>query len=105
FEFLTAYVVEKSLSIDNLFVFILIFSSFKIDPKYQHNILFWGILGALVFRAIFIFAGIALIERFAWIMYVFGGFLVITGIKMVIDNLKEKKDEKNKVEKDLNQNV
>lgn len=73
FEFLTAYVIEKSLSVDNLFVFILIFSSFKIDPKYQHDVLFWGILGALVFRAIFIFAGIALIERFAWIMYVFGG--------------------------------
>jgi tellurite resistance protein TerC len=105
FEFLTAYVIEKSLSVDNLFVFILIFSSFKIDPKYQHGILFWGILGALVFRAIFIFAGIALIERFAWIMYVFGGFLVLTGIKMVIDNFREKKDEKNQVEKDLNQNA
>jgi tellurite resistance protein TerC len=104
-EFLTAYVIEKSLSVDNLFVFILIFSSFKIDPKYQHGILFWGILGALVFRAIFIFAGIALIERFSWIMYVFGGFLVATGIKMVIDNAKEKKGDKNHVEKDLNQSV
>lgn len=89
-EFFTAYLIEKSLSVDNLFVFILIFSSFKIDPKYQHEILFWGILGALVFRAIFIFAGIALIEKFAWIMYVFGGFLVLTGIKMVVDHIREK---------------
>jgi tellurite resistance protein TerC len=105
FEFLTAYVIEKSLSVDNLFVFILIFSSFKIDPKYQHDVLFWGILGALVFRAIFIFAGIALIERFAWIMYVFGGFLVITGIKMVLDNFKENKQEENESAKDLNQNL
>lgn len=104
-EFLTAYVIEKSLSVDNLFVFILIFSSFKIDPKYQHDILFWGILGALILRAVFIFAGITLIERFAWIMYVFGGFLVLTGIKMVIDNAKKKEEEKSQVEKDLNQNV
>ena len=103
-EFLTAYLIEKSLSIDNLFVFILIFSSFKIKPAYQHDVLFWGILGALVFRAIFIFAGIALIDRFAWIMYVFGGFLVITGIKMVIDNLREKGDESIAEEKDLNNN-
>lgn len=103
-EFLTAYLIEKSLSIDNLFVFILIFSSFKIKPAYQHDVLFWGILGALVFRAIFIFAGIALIDRFAWILYVFGGFLVITGIKMVIDNLREKGDESIAEEKDLNNN-
>ena len=101
-EFLTAYLVEKSLSVDNLFVFILVFSSFKIAPKYQHEVLFWGILGALIFRAIFIFAGIALLERFAWIMYVFGGFLVITGIKMVIDFIKEKKGEEKEEEKDLN---
>jgi tellurite resistance protein TerC len=103
-EFLTAYLIEKSLSVDNLFVFILIFSSFKIKPSYQHNVLFWGILGALVFRAIFIFAGIALIERFAWIMYVFGGFLVLTGIKMVFDHLREKNDESGHTVKDMNDN-
>lgn len=100
-EFLTAYLVEKSLSVDNLFVFILVFSSFKIAPKYQHEVLFWGILGALVFRAIFIFAGIALLERFAWVMYLFGGFLVVTGVKMVVDFIKEKKSEERE-EKDLN---
>lgn len=102
-EFFTAYVIEKSLSIDNLFVFILIFTSFKIHPRYQHDVLFWGILGALVFRAIFIFAGIALIEKFAWVMYIFGGFLVITGIKMVIDLFREKEKEHDGV-KDMNQN-
>lgn len=88
-EFFTAYLIEESLSIDNLFVFIIIFATFKIDPKYQHDVLFWGILGAIVFRAIFIFAGVALIERFAWIMYVFGAFLLFTGVKMIIDHLKE----------------
>ncbi|MEA4918320.1 TerC/Alx family metal homeostasis membrane protein [Proteiniphilum sp.] len=101
-EFLTAYLIEKSLSVDNLFVFILIFTSFKIIPKYQHGILFWGILGALIFRAIFIFAGIALLERFSWVMYLFGGFLVITGIKMVVDFIREKREEEKKEEKDLN---
>lgn len=103
-EFFTAYVVEKSLSVDNLFVFILVFSSFKIDPRYQHDVLFWGILGALVFRAIFIFAGIALLEQFAWVMYVFGGFLVITGIKMVVDFIKEKNQSEEEAKKDLTEN-
>lgn len=101
-EFFTAYVIEKSLSIDNLFVFILIFSSFKIDPPYQHDVLFWGILGALIFRAIFIFAGIALIDRFSWVMYFFGAFLVFTGIKMVVDLIKEKENDQNDDAKDLN---
>lgn len=87
-EFFTAYVLEKSLSVDNLFVFIMIFGFFNIKPEYQHRILFWGILGALVMRAVFIFAGVALIERFAWIMYVFGAFLIYTGIHMLF----EKKD-------------
>ncbi len=87
-EFFTGYLLEKSLSVDNLFVFILIFGFFKIEPKYQHKVLFWGILGALIMRAIFIFAGVALIERFAWIMYVFGAFLIYTGIHMLL----EKKD-------------
>jgi tellurite resistance protein TerC len=87
-EFFTAYVLEKSLSVDNLFVFIMIFGFFNIKPEYQHRILFWGILGALVMRAVFIFAGVALIERFAWVMYIFGAFLIYTGIHMLF----EKKD-------------
>ncbi|MDP3354210.1 MAG: TerC family protein [Flavobacteriaceae bacterium] len=82
-EFLTGYVIEKSLSIDNLFVFIMIFSYFNVEAKYQHKILFWGILGALIMRAIFIFAGVALINKFHWIIYVFGAFLIFTGIKML----------------------
>jgi len=81
-EFLAGYLIEKSLSVDNLFVFIMIFTYFKVEPKFQHRILFWGILGAIVMRAIFIFAGVALLERFHWIIYVFGGFLIYTGIKM-----------------------
>lgn len=84
-EFFTAYLIEESLSIDNLFVFILIFSFFKIEPKYQHKVLFWGIIGAIVMRAIFIFAGVALLNRFDWIMYVFGAFLLYTGAKMLLD--------------------
>jgi len=103
-EFFTAYVIEKSLSVDNLFVFILVFSSFKIDPRYQHDVLFWGILGALVFRAIFIFAGIALLEKFAWVMYVFGGFLVVTGIKMAVDFIREKNKPAQEEKKDISQN-
>ncbi len=85
FDFFTAYLLEKSLSVDNLFVFILIFGFFKIKPELQHRILFWGILGALVMRAIFIFAGVALITKFAWIMFVFGAFLIYTGIHMLFE--------------------
>jgi len=84
-EFFTAYLIEESLSIDNLFVFILIFGFFKIEPKYQHKVLFWGIIGAIVMRALFIFAGVALLNRFEWIMYVFGAFLLYTGINMLVD--------------------
>ena len=94
FEFFTAYVLEKSLSIDNLFVFIMIFGFFKIPPKYQHKVLFWGIFGAIIMRAIFIFSGIALINKFAWIMYVFGAFLIYTGVKMFIKK-EEKEDDFN----------
>lgn len=90
-EFFTAYLIEESLSIDNLFVFIIIFATFKIDLRYQHDVLFWGILGAIIFRAIFIFAGVALIERFGWIMYIFGAFLAFTGLKMAIDLVRERK--------------
>ena len=81
-EFLTGYLIELSLSVDNLFVFLLIFNYFKVPKKYQHRVLFWGILGALVMRMTMIFAGAELVERFHWIIYIFGAFLVYTGIKM-----------------------
>jgi tellurite resistance protein TerC len=83
-EFLAGYLIEKSLSVDNIFVFILIFSYFKIERKYQHRILFWGILGALIFRGILIAAGAALISRFHFVIYIFGAFLILTGIRMAI---------------------
>jgi tellurite resistance protein TerC len=82
-EFFTGYVIEKSLSVDNIFVIIMIFSYFNVPKTYQHKVLFWGILGALVMRVIFIFAGIELIHKFHWLIYIFGGFLIITGIRMV----------------------
>lgn len=81
-EFLTGYLIEKSLSVDNIFVFLLIFSYFRIPAAHQHKVLFWGIFGALGMRAGFIFAGIALINRIHWIIYIFGGFLILTGLKM-----------------------
>src|ERR687883_1555592 len=81
-EFLAGYVIELSLSVDNLFVFLLLFSYFKVPAKYQHRVLYWGVLGALVMRAAMILAGTALIARFHWIMYIFGAFLVYTGVKM-----------------------
>ncbi len=84
-EFLTGYVIEKSLSIDNIFVFILIFSFFAVRDKYQHKVLFYGVLGAIVMRAVFIFTGIALIQRFHWIVLIFGGFLLLTGIRMLFN--------------------
>ncbi len=81
-KFLTGYVIELSLSVDNLFVFLLIFSFFKVPAKVQHRVLFWGVLGALVMRLTMIFIGAALINRFHWIIYIFGAFLVYTGVKM-----------------------
>ena len=81
-EFLTGYLIEKALSVDNIFVFVLIFSYFQVPPRYQHRVLFWGILGALVMRGAMIGAGAVLIQRFHWVIYVFGGFLVVTGIRM-----------------------
>jgi tellurite resistance protein TerC len=81
-EFFTGYLVEKALSTDNIFVFIMIFSYFQIPSKYQHKVLFWGILGALIMRVIFIFAGIALIEKFHFTIYIFGALLIYTGYKM-----------------------
>ncbi|MGH2736450.1 MAG: TerC family protein [Actinomycetota bacterium] len=96
-EYLTGYVIEKSLSVDNIFVFAIIFSYFSVPLKYQHNVLFWGIFGALVFRAIFIFAGVALLEQFHWMIYVFGGFLVVTGIRMWFHDEGEVHPERNPV--------
>jgi TerC family integral membrane protein len=81
-EFLTGYLIELSLSVDNLFVFLLIFSYFKVPAKFQHRVLFWGVMGALVMRLTMIFVGATLIDRFHWIIYIFGAFLVYTGIKM-----------------------
>jgi tellurite resistance protein TerC len=96
-EFLTGYLIEKSLSIDNVFVFILIFSYFKVEPRYQHKVLFWGILGALVMRIALILLGIELLNRFHWVIYIFGLLLIITGIKMALEKGKEIHPEKNPV--------
>jgi tellurite resistance protein TerC len=94
-EFLTGYVIEWSLSVDNLFVFLVIFSYFAVPPIYQHRVLFWGILGALVLRAIFIATGSALLANFHWMIYVFGGFLVFTGIKLLFAGEDKVEPEKN----------
>jgi tellurite resistance protein TerC len=88
-EFLTGYLVELSLSVDNIFVFLLIFSYFKVPPKDQAKILFWGILGAQLMRGIFIFLGVALLNKFDWLMYGLGAFLVFTGVKLFIEKDKE----------------
>ncbi len=82
-EFLTGYLLEKSLSVDNLFVFLVVFAYFGVPPALQHRVLFWGILGALVMRAVFIVAGAALLQAFDWVLYVFGAFLVFTGVKLL----------------------
>ena len=82
-EFLAGYVIEKALSVDNIFVFVILFSSFAVPKIYQHRVLFWGVIGAILLRAVFIAAGAALIHRFAWIMYIFGAILVITGIRLL----------------------
>lgn len=94
-EFLTGYLIEKSLSVDNIFVILMIFSFFHVPEKYQHKVLFWGILGALIMRAGFIMGGVALIQRYHWIIFVFGGFLVLSGIKMALPKKEEVTLEKN----------
>lgn len=96
-EFLSAYLIEKSLSIDNLFVFLMIFEYFGVSSVYQHKVLFWGILGAVIMRAIFIFVGITLIKIFHPIIYVFGAFLIFTGIKMGMQKEREIHPERNPV--------
>ncbi|WP_395693419.1 TerC family protein [Nocardioides sp.] len=82
-EYFSGYLIEKSLAVDNVFVFALIFSAFAVPPAFQHRVLFYGVLGALVMRAAFIAGGVALLDRFHWVLYVFGAFLVLTGIKML----------------------
>jgi tellurite resistance protein TerC len=94
-EFLTGYVIEWSLSVDNLFVFLVIFSYFSVPPIYQHRVLFWGILGALVLRALFIATGTALLANFHWMIYVFGAFLIFTGIKLLFVGEEKIEPEKN----------
>ena len=94
-EFLTGYLIEKSLSVDNVFVFALLFSYFAVPPLFQHKVLFWGILGALLMRAIMIFLGAALITNFSWIIYIFGAFLILTGIKMIVKREEEIHPERN----------
>lgn len=96
-EFLTGYLVEEALSVDNLFVFLMVFSFFRVPAEYQHKILFWGIIGALVMRAAFILAGITLIQQFHWVIYIFGAFLIITGIKMLTNDDEEINPERNPV--------
>jgi tellurite resistance protein TerC len=94
-EFFTGYIIEKSLSVDNIFVIIMIFSYFNVPRIYQHKVLFWGVLGALVMRVIFIFAGVELLHRFHWLIYIFGGFLVITAIRMIVSKDDKLEPERN----------
>jgi tellurite resistance protein TerC len=94
-EFVTGYVIELSLSVDNLFVFLVIFRYFKVDAQHQHRVLYWGILGALIMRALFIVAGVGLINRFHWIVYLFGAFLVYTGVKLLRSEEADVHPEKN----------
>jgi len=96
-EFVTGYLIEESLSVDNMFVFLMIFSYFSVPRPYQHRVLFWGILGALFMRAALIFAGVTMIQRFHWVIYLFGAFLIFTGIKMVFLKDKEFHPEANPV--------
>jgi len=96
-EFFTGYLIEKALSVDNIFVFIMIFTYFQVPAKFQHKVLFWGILGALIMRVVFIFAGVALIEKFHFTIYIFGAILIYTGYKMFNHNQAKIHPEKNPV--------
>lgn len=96
-EFLTGYLIEYSLSVDNIFVFVLIFTAFKVPGKYQHRVLFWGILGALIFRGTLIGVGAALVSQFSWVLWLFGAFLVFTGLKMLLPDDDELDLENNRV--------
>ncbi|MEK7408043.1 MAG: TerC family protein [Acidobacteriota bacterium] len=94
-EFLTGYLIEKALSVDNVFVFLVIFSYFAVPAALQHRVLFWGILGALIMRAIFIVLGAALLEKFHWLIYIFGAFLIVTGVKLLLQRGSEVHPERN----------
>jgi len=94
-EFLTGYLIEKALSVDNVFVFLVVFSSFAVPPKLQHRVLFWGVLGALVMRAVFIFVGAAALQRFHWVAYLFGAFLILTAVKLLRQRSDEVHPERN----------
>jgi tellurite resistance protein TerC len=96
-EWLTGYLIEKSLSVDNIFVFVLIFSYFGVPAQYQHRVLFWGILGALVMRGVLIATGAALLESFHWVIYVFGGIIVVSGVRMLTQRHEELHPERNPV--------
>ncbi len=96
-EFLTCYLIEESLSIDNLFVFLMLFSYFAVAPAFQHKVLFWGIIGAIAMRLLFIVVGVELLERFHWVFYIFGSFLIITAIRMLFQRDKAVKPERNLV--------
>jgi tellurite resistance protein TerC len=96
-EFLTGYLLEYSLSVDNIFVFLMIFTYFRVPYVHQHKVLFWGIIGALIMRALFIATGVTLIQRFHWVMYIFGAFLIITGIRMALQKDTEIHPERNPV--------
>jgi tellurite resistance protein TerC len=96
-EFFTGYLIELALSVDNLFVFVLIFNTFHVRPAHQHRVLFWGILGAQVMRAVFILLGAALLQAFHWVIFVFGGFLIFTGVKILLNRGTEVHPEKNPV--------
>ena len=94
-EFLTGYLIEKALSVDNIFVFLVLFSYFAVPPAFQHRVLFWGIVGALVMRAVFILLGAALLQSFHWVIYIFGAFLVFTGVKLLLQRGSEVHPERN----------
>lgn len=96
-EFLTGYIIEKALSVDNIFVFLVIFTYFKVPAVLQHRVLFWGILGALIMRAVFILLGAILIQQFHWVIYVLGGFLIFTGVKLLLQHGGEMHPERNAI--------
>lgn len=96
-KYITGYLIELSLSIDNIFVIAVIFSSYKVPPKYQHRVLFWGIMGALVFRALMIFFGVSMVTRFEWMIYVFGAFLIFTAIKLLFSKEESEFDPKKSI--------
>jgi tellurite resistance protein TerC len=96
-EFLTGYVIEKALSVDNIFVFVVLFSAFAVPKIYQHRVLFWGVIGAIVLRAIFIVLGAALLERFHWVIYIFGAILIVTGIRLMVKGAAEPHPERNPI--------